>query len=229
MKITLKTPDGKPQTGTVQLFAVDEGILALTAYKLPDIFSYFYGPHHCNFSFIDLYGLLYPDLKIGKDGKIGGDGSSDTAAANRRSMLREAVRKSAVIVLPPEEVNGSREFEVTLPDHLGAMRLMAVASAPDRTGSGQKMLKMRDKLDIMPTLPQVCAPGDEAELTFVLFNHELKDGKAHFELKLADGKTVTADPLLKKGKQNVFRTRVKIPAKEGIQNLTATLTLNGKN
>ena len=142
-------------------------------------------------------------------------------------MLREAVRKSAVIVLPPVEVNGSREFEVTLPDHLGAMRLMAVASATDRTGSGQKMLKMRDKLDIMPTLPQVCAPGDETELTFVLFNHELQDGKAHFELKLADGKTVTADPLLKKGKQNVFRTKVKVPAKEGIQTWTATLSLNG--
>lgn len=227
VKVSLKTPDGKPQAGTVQLFAVDEGILALTAYKLPDIFSFFYGPHHCNFSFTDIYGLLYPDLKIGKDGKIGGDGSPDPAAVTRRNMLREAAPKSAVIVLPPAEVDGSREFEVTLPDHLGAMRLMAVASAPDRTGSGQKMLKMRDKLDIMPTLPQVCAPGDEAELTFVLFNNELKDGKAHFELKLADGKTVTADPLLKKGKQSVFRTRVKIPAREGIQNLTATLTLNG--
>ena len=227
VKVSLKTPDGKTQTGTVQLFAVDEGILALTAYKLPDIFSYFYGSHHCSFSFTDIYGLLYPDLKIGKNGKIGGDGSSDTAAANRRAMLRDAVRKSAIIVLPPAEVNGSREFELTLPDHLGSLRLMAVASAPDRTGSTQKILKMRDKLDIMPTLPQVCAPGDETELTFVLFNHELNDGKAHFELKLADGKTVTADPLLKKGKQSVFRTRVKIPAREGIQTLTATLSLNG--
>ena len=228
VKVSLKSADGQPQNGMVQLFAVDEGILALTAYKLPDIFDYFYGRYSCGFIFTDIYGLLYPDLKIGRDGKIGGGASEPNAGRMKRlDQTRKAMQQSAVAVLPPVMVNGSREFEITLPDHLGAMRLMAVASAPDRAGSAQKMLTMRDRLDIMPTVPQVCAPGDETELTFVLFNHELKDGKAHFELALPSGKKILAEPVLKKGKPAAFRTMVRVPAAEGLYTLTATLKKDG--
>ena len=229
VKVSLKTPEGLPQNGMVQLFAVDEGILALTNYKTPDIFDYFYGQYNCDFIFTDIYSLLYPDLKIGRDGKIGGGAGDedDAAARSRRNAARKATLKSAVAVLPPVQVNGSREFEIALPDHLGAMRLMAVASAADRAGSAQKMLKMRDCLDILPTAPQVCAPGDQVELTFALFNHELKEGKAQFELELPGGKKVQAEPVFKKGKSAVFRTVIQAPAKEGLHSLTATLKKDG--
>ena len=228
VKVSLKTADGQPQNGMVQLFAVDEGILSLTAYKLPDIFDYFYGQYNCDFVFSDIYGMLYPDLKIGRDGKIGGGASDNTAGQmKRRDQTRKAMQQSAVVILPPAMVNGSKEFEITLPDHLGAMRLMAVASAPDRAGSAQKMLKMRDRLDIMPTVPQVCAPGDETELTFVLFNHELKDGAAQFELSLPAGKKIQSEIMLKKGKPAIFRKMIRVPAAEGLHTLTATLRKDG--
>ena len=55
----------------VQFFAVDEGILALTEYRTPDIFQYFFGDYSCPFFFTDIYEQIYPDLKIGKDGNIG--------------------------------------------------------------------------------------------------------------------------------------------------------------
>ncbi|MBR4666846.1 MAG: hypothetical protein IKO93_23465, partial [Lentisphaeria bacterium] len=225
VKISLKTPEGQPANGMVQLFAVDEGILALTNYQTPDIFNYFYGAYNCDFIFTDIYSLLYPDLKIGRDGKIGGGASG--SAGKRLSQTRKAAQESAVAVLPPVQVNGSKEFEIALPDHLGAMRLMAVASAADRAGSAQKMLKMRDKLDILPTVPQVCAPGDQAELTFALFNHELPDGKAQFELALPAGKKIQAEPVFKKGKSAVFRTVIQVPAKEGLYTLKAMLKKDG--
>ncbi|MBQ6598667.1 MAG: hypothetical protein IJH79_14035, partial [Lentisphaeria bacterium] len=225
VKISLKTPEGQPAGGMVQLFAVDEGILALTNYKTPDIFDYFYGTYNCDFVFTDIYSLLYPDLKIGRDGKIGGGASS--SGGKRLSQTRKAAQESAVAVLPPVQVNGSKEFEIALPDHLGAMRLMAVASAPDRAGSAQKMLKMRDQLDILPTVPQVCAPGDQAELTFALFNHELPDGKAQFELALPSGKKIQSEQVFKKGKSAVFRTVIQVPAKEGLYTLKAMLKKDG--
>ncbi len=226
VKISLKTPEGQPVSGMVQLFAVDEGILSLTNYKTPDIFDYFYGAYDCDFVFTDIYSLLYPDLKIGRDGKIGG-GASGSAAGKRLSQTRKAAQESAVAVLPPVQVNGSKEFEIALPDHLGAMRLMAVASAADRAGSAQKALKMRDKLDILPTAPQVCAPGDRTELTFALFNHELPDGKAQFELALPSGKRILAEPVFQKGKSAVFRTVIQVPAKEGLYTLKAMLKKDG--
>ena len=231
VKISLSSPDGQPQQGTVQLFAVDEGILSLTGYSAPDIFSYFYGTPSCEFIFTDIYGILFPDLKIGKDGKIGGDGDDpqkvSAAVRTRRRDARQSAPESAIVRLPLLKVNGTAETEVSLPDHLGAMRLIAVASAPDRVGSAERILKMRDRLDIMPSGPAVCAPGDEAELTFALFNHDLPNGKAQFELTLPDGKKVSAEPLIAKGKSAVFRTLVKLPAKEGVCTLDAVLRKDG--
>ena len=222
VKIALISPDGKPQNGTVQLYAVDEGILSLTGYKVPDIFQYFYGAASCDFIFTDIYSLLYPDLKIGPDGKIGGDGDSSAAGSitDRLRNARKAAPRSAVIVLPPTAVNGSGEFEIALPDHLGALRLMAVASAPDRVGSADRVLKMRDKIDLLTTAPQVCAPGDETDVTFTMFNHDQPAGK--MELTGIPG---NAPKLLivGKGKSVSVPARIKVPDKEGIFTFTATL------
>ena len=232
VRVSLSSPDGQPQSGIVQLFAVDEGILALTRYAVPDIFKFFYGVYNCDFIFTDIYGQLYPDLKIDKNGRIGGDAaerrnSALAAFEKRRTDPRKTAAESAVTVLSPQLVNGSREFEISLPDHLGAMRLMAVASAPDRTGSAEQSLKIRDRLDILPSAPQVCSPGDETELTFSLLNHDLKDGKALFELTLPDGKKVSSEPILKQGKPVVFRIPVVLPHKEGVCTFHASLTKDG--
>ena len=232
VKVALTSPDGQPQSGTVQLFAVDEGVLALTRYPTPDIFNFFYGTYNCDFIFTDIYNLLYPDLKIGRDGRIGGDAGTANPATvsafgSRLKDIRHAAVQTAAVILPPVQVNGTHEFELALPDHLGAMRLMAIASAPDRAGSAMRMLKMRDKLEILPSAPAVCAPDDESELTFTWFNHDLKGEKAHFELLLSDGKKISADMTLKQGKPTVFRTAVKLPEKEGVHTLTAILKMEG--
>ncbi|MBQ9335908.1 MAG: hypothetical protein IJS14_01255 [Lentisphaeria bacterium] len=220
--ISLASADGKPQKGMVQLFAVDEGILALTRYKTPDIFRHFYGAYECNFLFCDLYGLLYPDLKIDKDGKIGGGeamGANPAADLNRDP--RRAAPESAVRVLPPFPVDGTAEVEIALPDHLGAMRLMAVASAADRAGSAEATLKMRDKIDLMTTAPQVCAPGDETTVTFTMFNHDLPAGKMELKTDLPQqpAKVLTVG----KGKNVSVPVRIKVPDKEGFFTFTATV------
>jgi len=61
VNIALQT-DGLPVGGQVQLLAVDEGILALTAYRTPDPFTHFFGPRRCEFSFADMYDHLFPEL-----------------------------------------------------------------------------------------------------------------------------------------------------------------------
>ena len=227
VKIKLSSPDGQPQKGTVQLFAVDEGILALTGYSAPDIFQYFYGNYCCEFIFSDIYGLLYPDLKIGKDGKIGGDAENPkkapAAAAKRRRDARQSAPESAVVVLPFLTVNGTAEAEIPLPDHLGALRLIAVASAPDRVGSAERMLKMRDKIGLLATTPQVCAPGDVSEVTFTMFNHDQPAGKMELSLDIPGQKIPSEVRVVGKGKNLPMKYRIRIPDKEGIFSFTATL------
>lgn len=229
VKVSLSAPDGTPQTGMVQFFAVDEGILALTEYRTPDIFQYFFGDYSCPFFFTDIYEQIYPDLKIGKDGNIGGDGVGASARKSARKVKLNKVSSpvSAVKVLAAVEVNGLKELQLELPDHLGAMRLMAVASNPTRAGSGERRLILRDNLDVMPSAPRVCAPGDETELTFTLLNHDLPDGKADFALHLPDGKAWTSSAELAKGKPAVVRTSVQMPSRTGDCVLNYELTMNG--
>lgn len=225
VRISLTAPDGTPQSGMVQFFAVDEGILALTEYSTPDIFRYFFGDYRCSFFFTDIYEQIYPDLKIGKDGSIGGDGVR--ATARKAKLDKVSLPESAVKVLAAVEVNGSKELQLDLPDHLGAMRLMAVASGPDRVGSGERRLILRDQLNVMPSAPRICAPGDETEFTFTLLNHDLPDGKADFVLFLPDGKSRKFSADLKKGRTAVVRTSVQMPAASGDCVLNYELTMNG--
>jgi len=224
VRVKLASPEGSPQNGTVQLYAVDEGILALTRYSVPDIFGFFYGNFCCSFVFSDIYGELYPDLKIGKDGKFGGDaaGSANASAGDKDRLtgLRKAAPQSAVKVLPPLAVNGSREVELALPDHLGAMRLIAVASSADRTGSAERVLKVRDKISLLVSAPQVCAPGDECEVTFTMFNHDQPAGK--MELAKIPGRPPKI-LIVGKGKSVSIPVRLKVPDKEGLFSFDAVL------
>ena len=215
----LSTPDGKPCEGLVQLFAVDEGILALTGYRTPDIFSFFFGNYACGFLFSDVYGILYPELRIDKNGRIGGDGSAaacEEVARKLRMDCRLELPKSAVVMLPAVRVNGKTALEMSLPDHLGAMRLMAVASTPDRAGSADRTILLRDRIGVMASGPIAVAPGDEAELTFSLFNYEMPDGPAVFKATPPDSKAETFRVQLKKNSPEVFRMRLKAPGKCGV-------------
>ncbi len=215
----LSAPDGSPCEGLLQLFAVDEGILALTNFRTPDIFSFFFGDYACGFRFSDVYGMLYPELRIDQNGKIGGDGGAFSPAVVRQKIRGDCnlnLPKSAVTVLPAVRVNGKTALEMSLPDHLGAMRLMAVASSPGRAGSAERPLLLRDRIGVMPSGPVALAPGDEAELTFTLFNYELPDGPASFRAMPPDGRPEPFTARLARNGSAVFRMRLKAPGKCGL-------------
>ena len=229
LKVRVKLSDsaGQPQNGIVQLYAVDEGILALTGYSTPDIFRFFYGVSGCEFIFTDIYGMLYPDLKIGSDGRIGGDAASPqgvpASLRNRLRDVRQSAPESAVVVLPPVSVSGSAEIELNLPDHLGAMRLIAVASSADRVGSAERKVKMRDKIGLLTTVPQVCAPGDETDVTFTMFNHDQPAGKMELTLEIPGRPPRSEIRIAGQGQSADVTFRVKVPDREGIFSFAAVL------
>ncbi|MBT3288267.1 MAG: hypothetical protein HN380_13055, partial [Victivallales bacterium] len=63
LPVTIRLRSGDvPSRGTVQLLAVDEGVLALTAYRTPDPFAHFFGPRSCSLTFADAYNQVFTDL-----------------------------------------------------------------------------------------------------------------------------------------------------------------------
>lgn len=181
--VQLQGPDGAPCAGAVQLFAVDEGILALTGYKTPDIFSFFHGTYYCGFRFYDLYGYLFPKVKISNQGGIGGDGLRRELTGR---LIDVKTEKPALLVLPLLSVpdSGTAQVEMSLPQHLGALRLMAVAAAGDAYGSQEQRIVMRNLLSVLPSAPLVLTPGDEGELSFTLINHECPEDTYSLQVSL---------------------------------------------
>ena len=192
IKATVTKNDGKPASGLIHIFAVDEGILSLTNFKTPDIFDFFHGKRYFLPDFYDNYNNIFPDLRISDDGKIGGgaDGEFYMPKSKRNNNM-----KSALFVLPPMVLSqdGTAETIVQIPEHLGSMRLMAVCSDPEAVGSGDVSFIVRDPISVMPSGPVIVSPSDDFQLTFTLFNHDFPGGECAFSVLLPNALKTEAD------------------------------------
>jgi len=165
--LTLSDAAGKPQSGLVVLYAVDSGVISLTDYQAPDIFRCFYGPVGCAFEFYDMYSMLYEDLVIGPDGKIGGGGGF--AQKIGRIKQKHTARIIAPKVIVP--ASGTATVTVDLPDHTGALDIFAVASAENAAGSARSSISTRLPVTVNLSAPRFIAPGDTASITLNVFNN----------------------------------------------------------
>ena len=228
--ITVSSLDGKPVKGQVCLFAVDEGVLALTSYKTPDIYKYFWQSDDSFISLSETYSKLFPNLKIRPDGSIGGGDDAGDALKASLVKMKEAVRIIEPKVTIPE--SGSATVKVKIPDHSGALRFMAVASAPDAVGSGDREIIVRSPVSLTVSAPRVLAPGDEAVITVRAFNHDAKDGAVKFTVALPDTiQIVGSEPRLdslKAGETKDISFRVKATDKLGEGTIAATLSVGAE-
>ncbi len=192
VKIALTDHTGAPTAGQVQLWGVDEGVLALTGFKTPDPFAAFFGRKRCTWRFGDAYGLFYPVMRldreaVGGDAETGGRYVSDTSEERKDSVV---LLCDALAV--PE--SGEAELAVTLPDHTGALRLMATAAAPAQTGSGEHTLAMRGPVALKVTAPRFLAPGDSFEILLEGFNNDVETGEGIWSIAETAGvETLTAN------------------------------------
>lgn len=199
-------------TGTrpvVHLWAVDEGILATTAYRTPNPLDYFLAPRRRAIESTDLFADLLPDfarpdgmLRIGADGD--GFGDKEGNASLQRSPVSMKRRGGDVIWLEARTVDdaGDANFELTLPETQGRLRLMATAIAGDRYGMGERALRIIAPLMIETQFARFMAPEDVMHMPARVFNNS--DAPIDVEIEanidgpgkidIADGKSRIAIP-----------------------------------
>lgn len=225
--ISLAKADGKPAKGQVCLFAVDEGVLALTGFKTPDIYRHFWESNSSFITMCETYSKLFPNLKIAPDGAIGGGDDAGSSLAASLVKMKEAVRIIAPAVVIPE--SGSATVNLSIPDHSGSLRFMAVASSVDAVGSGDREMIVRSPVGLAVSAPRVLAPGDEAVITVRAFNHDAKDGEATLDLALPDTIRIMggkpAIGALKAGESKDVSFRVKATETTGEGSFAATLSV----
>jgi hypothetical protein len=199
LDLTLRDAEGWPvANGEAAVLVVDEAVLALTGYRLPDPLEIFYAKRSPDVSDHRLRShvlLARPeDLALPPEGKGGGivGGVANVvlpsaAPQPMRSMVMEE-REAAPAPEPirartdfsalalfaasvPTDAEGRARVPVKLPDSLTRYRVMAVAvEGARRFGSGESTIVARLPLMVRPSAPRFLNFGDRFELPVVVQN-----------------------------------------------------------
>lgn len=197
LDLSLRDASGLPVGGEAAVVVVDEAVLALTGYRLPDPLEVFYARRDADVSDHRLRAHLllaapddFPDPSAAPAGGVAGGVMSRAAAmpASAAELTMESVSLGAspepairarsdfaALALFAASVrfgpDGRASVPLKLPDSLTRYRVMAVAASGERSfGSGEATLVARLPLMVRPSPPRFLNFGDRFELPVVLQN-----------------------------------------------------------
>jgi len=188
VEVTVQVTDaaGGPMAGAeVVLYAVDDGILGLTDYKLPDPLGFFYEARALGVQTgVSLPNLLPEDpedLRFQNKGYLGGGGGEGVRV--RKNFLACAFWNASLTT----DANGQAQARFPAPDSLTRYRLLAVAHAgASRFGSGQAAFQVTKPLVIEPSLPAFANITDHLVARGVVHNQTTNTGEVIVTLELDD-------------------------------------------
>lgn len=184
VKIQVKEEKGRPMTYTIAM--VDEGLLDLTRFKTPDLWSHFYKRDALQVSSWDIYDYVLGVYGVALDRiiAVGGDGYDSAADAKKANRFKPMVR-----FLGPFTVAKGKTavHEVSIPNYIGSVRTMVVAAQDAAYGKAEKTTPVRQPLMVLATLPRVLSPEEEMALPVTIFAMEDHVKEVTVELKTNNG------------------------------------------
>ncbi len=183
--LKVQTDDGKPAQFTVAV--VDEGLLNITGFQTPDPWNHFFAKQRLltvtydNFSDIidPVYGYIHNLFTVG--GGLEADYRKMQVPDDDTKRF-EPVSLFAGPLTTDE--NGSAEIRLTMPNYIGAVKVMVVAASGGRYGSGEKTLPVKAPVMVMPTLPRLLRPLDSIKIPVTVFALEDNVGDVAVRLDL---------------------------------------------
>jgi hypothetical protein len=161
----------------VTLAAVDNGVLQVSDFKTPDPYHYFYQKKALQVNSYDLYPLLFPEVRA-RLSSTGGDGEADM---NKRVNPMPAKRVKIVSYwsgIKKANSSGEANFEFSVPQFSGEIRLMAVTYKGNSFGNGENTMTVADPIVISTALPRFLSPGDTVTVPVTLSNTTAKPATA---------------------------------------------------
>jgi uncharacterized protein YfaS (alpha-2-macroglobulin family) len=168
--------DGKGRRAELAVWAVDEGVLRLTGYDVPDPVEAMHPRRGLSVRLAEpLMHLVLERLFGEKGAAAGGSGGGDSSGAGIRSKF-----KTTAIFVPSvvTDDKGHAALEFKLPDNLTTFRIMAVAATSgDLFGSGQSKVVVSKPLLALPSLPRIARVGDRFEAGVVVHSKGVPAGE----------------------------------------------------
>jgi uncharacterized protein YfaS (alpha-2-macroglobulin family) len=183
--LTVKDAKGVGTRSEVTLWAVDYGVLSLTAYKTPDVLQSIYLRKALQVLNEDSRQMIIARRALTPKGAAdGGGGGRDSGPG----MIRKDFRVLAFWVGSiTTDAKGRAHTEITLPESLTTYRIMAVAAdKSSRFGWGQNEIRISKPVLLTQAFPRFLAPGDKAYFGSVVHSQLKQAGKATVTIKSLD-------------------------------------------
>jgi len=148
---------------------VDEGLLALTRYRAPDLRQEFYKKEALNIITWDLFDQVAEayGAELSRILALGGDSAIEGKAEARKPRRFPPVAMFAgPFELKPGEAAG---HEFLMPQYFGQVRVMVVAGQEGAYGVAEKSVYVRGDLMALATLPRIVRPGELVTMPITLF------------------------------------------------------------
>lgn len=163
-KLEIKYKTSTP--GRIALFAVDQGILQVAKYRAPDPLSSFFAKRSLEVKTSQILDLILPEYRVLQElSSTGGDEDGDMSRFRnpfKRKGLKPVVYWSGLIDTGVEP--GTVSFDI--PDHFnGTVKVFGVIVSSGAVGVTEKATVVQGDIVLLPNVPLVMAPGDEAEVS----------------------------------------------------------------
>ena len=163
------------------LVIVDEGLLGLTNYQTPSLHNYFYKRKGLQVKTWDLYddvvGAYSGELERMLD--VGGSDSAKEEERNKKRRFKPVVKYLGTFSLAAGE---HVTHEVTMPQYIGAVRVMLVAAKDRSYGKADGSILVRSPLSLLATLPRALNIHERISLPVDLF--VMKEGIKNVKVKV---------------------------------------------
>lgn len=183
--VTVGGETGGPRQAGVTVWAVDAGVLDLTAFRTPDLFRAMYQERGLGVATAESRSRLVGRRSYGTKGdRAGGGGGREAAMQVRQDFRALAVWRGDVTT----DAQGRGSISFTLPDSLTTYRLMAVATAGrDEFGAGESEVVVTKPLGLEPALPRFLRPEDRARAGVLVRNRTPDAREVEVTLELPPG------------------------------------------
>ena len=178
----------EPGVLEVQLYAVDDAVLRLTSYQLPDPLGAMFPDHALAVAVGEPMGRLVRRQRFGEKGEVqpGGGGGLGPPGDVRSKFLTTVLWQTLTT-----DAQGKAHAEIELPDNLTTFRIFAVAATDkDSFGAGQAEVRVALPLLVLPALPRLARVGDELEAGVAVHSTKTLDVTVSAEV---DGLALTGE------------------------------------
>ncbi|MEO5722611.1 MAG: alpha-2-macroglobulin family protein, partial [Chthoniobacterales bacterium] len=188
LEAEVKDSAGKPAADAeLVLYAVDEGVLSLTAYETPDPLTFFNQPRGLSVStYLTLPTLLKedaPESDFANKGYLVGDGKGGPAMLDglRTNFIATPFWNATVRT----DAQGRARAEFKAPDSLTRYRVIAVAATKQsQFGAAESAFEINKSIMIESAMPAFANVGDKLVLRAVVHNTTDTAGKADVLLEV---------------------------------------------